>query len=237
MYVFTFKSVLSISYLVHLKCKSAASRHIPFISIVPSMVSLGFLSADALFFFVYSKAKKAKAFSAQSDWQSEGGSAFCSLHTCTDMHWHVPTCPSMSWLVPLLSWLIVWLFGLCLCHFTLPSSRETANTAALNIYLFVQHTPLPLPPATLHTPFGWIRTCVCNATGLQKDTPGQFAVLLISLCKGHKTHNEQTNKQTDRPRDRCMDRQRQQQEGTERDRERGEARKRKRGVREREKGK
>lgn len=132
----------------------------------------GFLSADVLFFFVYSKAKKAKkakAFSAQSDWQSEGGSAFCSLHTCTDMHWHVPTCPSMSWLVPLLSWLIVWLFGLCLCHFTLPSSRETANTAALNIYLFVQHTPLPLP---LYTPLsdGYAHVCAmqpgCKRTRL-----------------------------------------------------------------------
>lgn len=69
--MFTFKSVLGILYLVHLKCKSAPSRHIPFISIVPLLVSLGFLSADALFFFVYSKAKeamaKAKAFSAQSD--------------------------------------------------------------------------------------------------------------------------------------------------------------------------
>lgn len=170
----------------------------------------------------------------------EGEGLLCAIRLTKwgwHMHCHALACPNVSQHVLTCSFIIL---THCLTLWSLPLpfhfgklySRETANTAALNIYLFVQHTPSSLLPflPTLHTPFGWIRTCVCDATGLQKDTPGQFAVLLISLCKGHKTHNEQTNKQTDRPRDRCMDRQRQQHEGIERDCDRG-------GGKEREKGK
>lgn len=173
MYVFTFKSVLSISYLVHLKCKSAASRHIPFISIVPSMVRVSFLLMHCSSSFTRRQRRRRRRRPSLRNQIDKVRVAVRSVRythalTCTGMSQRVPACPDLFLYYPdSLFDSLVFAFAISLCQ-----APEKLQIRQHLIFIYLSSIP-PYPfPLPLYTPLsdGYAHVCAmqpgCKRTRL-----------------------------------------------------------------------